>query len=409
MTNTKLAQLCTPPVSTHSGHSRFYSSSIDGSSLVHVSRQRLEALLEAEIVHLARENAHPISLKRILAHRDPDTLRAFLLVELPIRYAKRILLIESLKGWRDFPHMRRIRSIYSDAFRRLRSLSPNSAEDFRNTLDTMESKHSDILREVIKGTRAMKNAGAIEDGHVDKFLGDFLTARIGTNILRSQYRAITLPEGPEGSMISVIDPHCDPAKLTRFAAADAVRICKRNYGANPAVLVANVNQVKFPCIPQYLNYIMFEILKNALRAVTERFNADPEELAKHPIKVTVCGDDSTVVIRVSDAGGGIELDELPRIWSYLYTTARPAFEDSTTEFSDETDDESDEAIMAGFGCGLPLSRTYAQYCGGYLELNSLPKHGTDAYLYLDRNGTTEEIVDHQALPLRWNLAARPSS
>ena len=33
-----------------------------------------------------------------------------------------------------------------------------------------------------------------------------------------------------------------------------------------------------------------------------------------------------VVIKISDEGGGIARSHLPRIWSYLFTTAPPAFE-----------------------------------------------------------------------------------
>lgn len=42
--------------------------------------------------------------------------------------------------------------------------------------------------------------------------------------------------------------------------------------------------------------------------------------------------------------------------------------------------------LAGFGCGLPLSRLYASYLGGKLDILSLPFHGSDAYLYLNRIG-----------------------
>jgi hypothetical protein len=40
--------------------------------------------------------------------------------------------------------------------------------------------------------------------------------------------------------------------------------------------------------------------------------------------------------------------------------------------------------MAGLGFGLPLSRLYAQYFGGSLDLKVLPGYGTDAYVTLRR-------------------------
>ncbi|PHJ17738.1 pyruvate dehydrogenase kinase [Cystoisospora suis] len=47
--------------------------------------------------------------------------------------------------------------------------------------------------------------------------------------------------------------------------------------------------------------------------------------------------------------------------------------------------------LAGFGCGLPLSRLYASYLGGRLDILSLPFHGSDAYLYLNRIGDKERM------------------
>lgn len=384
---------------------RACSSQSSGVGLVQLSKARHEALIQAEIVHFATAlSPHPITLQQILAHRDAETLRAFLLVELPIRYSRRLALIESLEGYENFQHMRVIRSIYSDAFRRLRMLTQEDAEPFRKTVANIKHRHSNMLMHVIRGTQAMKAAKSIPDEFVNKFLDDFLTARIGTDILCSQYLALTRP----GGATSVIDPQCDPVALSRAAAADAVRLCKYHYGYAPPVEVVDVGQVRFPFIPQYLNYIMFEIIKNSLRAVTERY--DSSELANYPVRVTVCGDDDTVVIRTTDAGGGIPLDVLPSVWSYLYTTARPVGEDDATQSESEESEEDEESVspMAGFGCGLPLSRTYSSYVGGRLELTSMPHHGCSAYLYLNRLGDSEEVMDCVVadLPFRSNLTVR---
>jgi len=355
--------------------------------VVQISKQRHEVLLDSEIVHFARAlKPHPITLQQILAYSDAETLREFLLEELPIRFARRLHLIESLPKWNDFPHMRVIRSLYSDAFRRLRLIPQTDAEAFRNVLQNIKRRNANMLMHVVRGTRAMKDTLRLEDDKINEFLDDFLTARIGTDILSSQYLAITRPGGPT----SVIDPNCDPVSIVRNAAGDATRLCKYHYGNAPAVDVVDAGQVRFPFIGQYLNYITFELLKNSLRAVTERYDA--ADVAAHPIRVVVCGDDSTVVIRVSDSGGGIPLDMMEKVWSYLYTTAKPLSEDGA---SDPYDSDADEGVapMAGFGCGLPLSRNYASYVGGRLEINSMPQHGTDAYLYLNRIGNAREIVD----------------
>lgn len=359
-----------------------------------LTKQRHDALLEAEVVHFARAlKAHPITLQQILALKDATTYRKFLLEELPIRYARRLELLQALPDWREYPNIRALRSLYADAFRRLRSVSHSDEAKFRGALQGIKRRNTNVLTHAVRGTRAMKEGG-LTDEQADLFLGEFLTQRIGTDILSSQYLAITRPSGAT----SVIDAECNPVALVRRAAADAVRLCKSHYDSAPPIDIIDVGQGCFPFIPQYLIYIMFELLKNSLRAVTERYVTE-EECNKHPVRVVICGDETTVVIRVSDAGGGIALDHMPKVWSYLYTTARPATDDQMASSEVDSDESDDVAPMAGFGCGLPLSRNYATYAGGWLELNTMPHHGCDAYLYLNRIGDAQELVA-EALPSR---------
>merc|ERR1719335_1783893 len=116
------------------------------------------------------------------------------------------------------------------------------------------------------------------------------------------------------------------------------------------------------------------------------------------------------------------------IWSYLYSTAAEMTTNVDEPFTQTADyvgetsppDEMQarENTLAGTGCGLPLSRLYAEYFGGVLLLKSMPNHGTDTFLYLPsmegciRNPDTETTSASTALnqlrlrshegPLRWS-------
>jgi pyruvate dehydrogenase kinase 2/3/4 len=92
-----------------------------------------------------------------------------------------------------------------------------------------------------------------------------------------------------------------------------------------------------------------------------------------------------VTIKVSDEGGGIARSGLPRIWTYLYSTARqPANLDTAAE-------GEGPAVLAGYGYGLPISRLYARYFGGDLQIISMEGYGTDAYLHLNRLGNVQVV------------------
>ncbi len=59
--------------------------------------------------------------------------------------------------------------------------------------------------------------------------------------------------------------------------------------------------------------------------------------------------------QVSDQGGGIPRSGLNRKWTYLYTTARSPLPEV------DIDSSHMPAVLAGYGCGLPLSRLYARW------------------------------------------------
>jgi pyruvate dehydrogenase kinase 2/3/4 len=49
--------------------------------------------------------------------------------------------------------------------------------------------------------------------------------------------------------------------------------------------------------------------------------------------------------------------------------------------------------MAGWGYGLPLSRLYARFFGGDLQVMSMPNYGVDCFLYLPKIGNEQLFLD----------------
>lgn len=74
--------------------------------------------------------------------------------------------------------------------------------------------------------------------------------------------------------------------------------------------------------------------------------------------------------KISDEGGGIRRSGLPNIFTYLYSTAEKL------EYDDVLHGGADDGVsMAGYGYGLPVSRLYARYFGGDLQIISMEGYG----------------------------------
>lgn len=73
--------------------------------------------------------------------------------------------------------------------------------------------------------------------------------------------------------------------------------------------------------PRHTQHMLFELLKNSLRAVVERYGVENEE-SFPPIKVIVVEGKEDITIKISDEGGGIPRSEVGLVWTYMYTTAQ---------------------------------------------------------------------------------------
>ena len=71
-------------------------------------------------------------------------------------------------------------------------------------------------------------------------------------------------------------------------------------------------------------------------------------------------------LQITDEGGGIPRSGVPKIFTYLYSTA-----DSPLDALNAAGEGEDSpGVLAGYGYGLPLSRLYARYFGGDLQVRS---------------------------------------
>ena len=319
--------------------------------------------------------------------------------------------------------------------------TPEQEAAFGDMLTELYQQHSDVLVQMAQGAMEFRRAvqeGKIPHSQVDQQRNDvpiritfaqqeechgclnrFYHSRVGIRVLAGQYlrlRNQLLLENdryshpyynPSKNFVGMICKNTSPYEIVQNAVDDATRLCQYQFPGKtcPEVIIEGRLDLTFCYVPAHLHYIVLELLKNAMRATMEFHYSkyditqreDESASAYHyrimripsppPVSVIIADgmENEDVVIKVADEGGGIPRSEMEHVWSYLYTTADPSIQQDMFEQHQNIPTIS-SPILAGLGYGLPISRAYARYFGGDLDIMSMEGYGTDAFCYLVRLG-----------------------
>ena len=222
------------------------------------------------------------------------------------------------------------------------------------------------------------------DLDIQAWLDRFYMSRIGIRFLIGQHVALNTHQAHQ-DYVGIICTKANVHDIVQEAIENARFVCEEHYAMfkGPPVQLICPRNLTYAYVPGHLSHIVFELLKNSLRAVVERHGVENENRFP-PIKVVVVEGKEDITIKISDEGGGILRSAIPLIWTYMYTTMNNLKVDQDYSASDF------KAPMAGFGYGLPLSRLYARYFGGDIKLISMDGFGTDVYIHLNRLSSSRE-------------------
>lgn len=208
----------------------------------------------------------------------------------------------------------------------------------------------------------------------------------------------------------------------------ATTLAKEAYGLScvlPDITIEGHLDATFPYILSHLQYVVSELLRNSIQAVVERRSGLTHN--PPPIEVLICEAPQHVIIRISDQGGGIPNEVMPELWSFSkgarsHTHLRnlsqvpkmaatmqelklPDHSDEKTYTSSGNKKRSYDGSLGSLtsrppnlrlGMGLPMSRVYAEYWAGVLELHSLEGYGVDAFLQISKLGNKNEQLSTRA-------------
>ncbi|KAF9921502.1 hypothetical protein FBU30_008458, partial [Linnemannia zychae] len=317
---------------------------------------------------------------------------------------------------------------------------------FATLLKGLVASHADVVPMLSQGFLECKKYMAKED--IKRYLDDIIRARIGIRLIAEQAislreqrheREASPSETPHDGIVGVVHTELRPADLIKTCASFVQELCDVNYGSSPEVVINGQTDTTFTYVPVHLEYILCELLKNSVRATVEHsqkigrsalnphgngpdrhisghresgnsaviINQDdgqditrrPNEYGHPPVEVTIAQGAHEVTIRIRDRGGGISREDLEAIFDYSFTTVKNE-NDYSEDLSEEDSPYGVDSIfkgvsrlamqaglggpIAGLGFGLPLTRIYAQYFGGDMQLVSLQGYGCDVFLKLKR-------------------------
>ncbi|KAF9321831.1 hypothetical protein BG003_010855 [Podila horticola] len=231
--------------------------------------------------------------------------------ELPVRLAHRIRDFQNLPfivGTN--PHIELVYDLYWQAFEKLskipeiKTLEEN--DRFCELVKGLLNDHLVVIPQLALGI--MECSKHIPPEQVDKFMNKMLRSRISRRVLAEQHISLTNNFNSPNHMVSdrgyigIIYTHCNPRDIVERTAILAAETCRQSTGGTmepPKVIMDGSIDAEFSYIPDHIEYILYELLKNSMRF-----------------------GDNEIVFRVSDKGGGIDPEMEPHLWSYAQSPAR---------------------------------------------------------------------------------------
>ncbi|TFY81850.1 hypothetical protein EWM64_g2162 [Hericium alpestre] len=290
----------------------------------------------------------------------------------------------------------------------------------------------------------------LDPDQLDTFMRRMLVSRISRRVLAEHHIALSnafSKRAAGNDHVGII--------YTDLSVKESVKKCAKLLRENlpqedggskeawPEIVIDGHLDTKFAYLREHLEYIVFELLKNAIQATIALHGKD----ANLPsIRVTIVAGEDDIGMRISDQGGGLITPQIKSpsdLFSFSHIRNASRLEDSrlgnlrsasthpkgmraTVEeqvrrwqeerlhrhAADNPEMEAGVGPHPKLGIGLPMSNIFATYFGGSIEMVSLDgwgeppssavedqmtihfrATGTDVYLRLPKLGTNLEGIE----------------
>ncbi|KAJ8655167.1 hypothetical protein O0I10_009202 [Lichtheimia ornata] len=312
------------------------------------------------------------------------------------------------------PHIEYVYRLYWGAFEKIRQQPViQDLEDNTHFCQVLRDLLEDGKLVVPRLARGVSECSAACYNHqdLDRFVNRMLRSRISRRTLAEQHIALTDANehgwvNEDDGYIGIIYVRCSASKVVQRASSLVRNHAHQIYGRQPPEIHVHVhndahqhgmqqqqqddnNEIIFAYVPEHLEYILFELISNAVRYTLERHTQGNIPA----VEVTVSANAKDVFFRISDQAGGITSERYGQLWSYQSRHHLGNLERGILKMPMDMRERAEQATDLGHehvGMGLPMSRVYAEYWGGELQVMTMDGYGTDAYVRIPRLGTNAE-------------------
>eukprot|EP00730_Choanoeca_flexa_P019095 TRINITY_DN9313_c0_g1_i2.p1 TRINITY_DN9313_c0_g1~~TRINITY_DN9313_c0_g1_i2.p1 ORF type:complete len:436 (+),score=69.28 TRINITY_DN9313_c0_g1_i2:42-1349(+) len=274
------------------------------------------------------------------------------------------------------PHFKRVHKAYLDAYQTASAFSSITTDDeeqvYVELLKSFVDDHMDVIANLASGVQDCRRHHKYNTARLDAQIDSIVRARIGIRLLVEHQIGLHLDRPHH---VGVINTKFKPVDVIKACVRESQTMCSRTYGIAPEVEIDGHVDSEACYVVAHLEYIVMELLKNAFRATIEHHSG---AMDVPPVKLTLSNSRDQFTVRISDQGGGFPREISNSMWTWSYSTV----DQSAADHGISALGQHHDVVLAGLGVGLPMSKAYATYFGGSVEVRSLIGLGSDAFVTL---------------------------
>lgn len=353
--------------------------------------------------------------------------------ELPLRIAHRIRDLQALPFVvMTNTHLEDVYNKYWSAFETFRRFpvikTMDENEKFVSLLRGLLDDHLTIIPSLTIGI--VESSEHLGGEQLDKFMERMLRSRISRRVLAEQHIALsealddpfhffnepsrdhstadTEHDDAVGDHVGIIYTRLSVASVVNKGIKLLTQMFANVQGVEkeriPKVEVDGDLKARFAYIPEHLEYIVFELLKNAIRA-TIRKHAGEEDAGVVRVTIVEGPPEEDLIIRISDAGGGLP-DLISQLSAPLRSTRRFPVTTAGVGFATASGGGSIATEVNGAAAGTgeqqyPIPFPDTGHIGGY------PPRGSRARLLHPDDDTIPVTLSDDAFPAPLRSDATP--